>query len=242
MASQTEKDTAKAAARTQADTARAAARTQATNARTQADTARAAARTQADTERAKSRQNGGDGGTSERMSQREAAAGLSDTMSGRGQPTPTNMITRAAESLAQYEAELGNIASYAINYDANPVGSSDGEIDFISANNPLTSSNLPGIEIIWNDQSSEYISYTKLMEDYDGEDYWSLALDVSSSQFNKTYTLDDTEDIFETSGDTQTAYRLRLVSNEKRISAYGQYREVILCIKGEPRVSLIKVA
>jgi hypothetical protein len=154
------------------------------------------------------------------------------------------MITRAAESLAQYEAELGNIASYAINYDANPVGSSDGEIDFISANNPLTSSNLPGIEIIWNDQSSEYISYTKLMEDYDGEDYWSLALDVSSSplRFDKTYTLDDTEDIFEASDETQTAYRLRLVSNKKRISAYGQYREVILCIDGEPRVSLIKVA
>jgi hypothetical protein len=152
------------------------------------------------------------------------------------------MITRAAESLAQYEAELGNIASYAINYDANPVGSSDGEIDFIAANNPSTNSNLPGIEIIWNDQSSTYIKHNELMEDYDGEDYWSLALDVSSSQFDQTYTIDDTEDIFETSDETQTAYRLRLVSNKKRISAYGQYREVILCIDGEPRVSLIKVA
>lgn len=46
-----------------------------------------------DTAAAKAKQNGGDGGTSERMSQREAAAGLNlagnDPMSGRGQPMPT---------------------------------------------------------------------------------------------------------------------------------------------------------
>ena len=62
------------------------------------DTARAKSRqgggqAAKDTARAKSRQNGGDGGTSERMSQREAAAGLNlagnNTMSGRGQPMPT---------------------------------------------------------------------------------------------------------------------------------------------------------
>ena len=50
--------------------------------------------TDEDTARAKSRQNGGDGGTSDRMSQREAAAGLNlagnDPMSGRTeQPMPT---------------------------------------------------------------------------------------------------------------------------------------------------------
>ena len=103
MASQTEKDTAKAASRTQADTAKAAARTSSTNAQTQADTAKAAAQTQADTAKAKSRQNGGDGGTSERMSQREAAAGLNlagnDTMSGRGQPMPTMSEREAAAGL-----------------------------------------------------------------------------------------------------------------------------------------------
>tara|TARA_R110002110_G_scaffold69953_1_gene188290 strand:- start:788 stop:1243 length:456 start_codon:yes stop_codon:yes gene_type:complete len=62
------------------------------------DTARAKSRqgggqAAQDTARAKSRQNGGDGGTSDRMSQREAAAGLNlagnNTMSGRGQPMPT---------------------------------------------------------------------------------------------------------------------------------------------------------
>jgi hypothetical protein len=103
MASQTEKDTARAASKTQADTAKAAARTSSTNAQTQADTAKAAAQTQADTAKAKSRQNGGDGGTSERMSQREAAAGLNlagnDTMSGRGQPMPTMSEREAAAGL-----------------------------------------------------------------------------------------------------------------------------------------------
>jgi hypothetical protein len=46
-----------------------------------------------DTAAAKAKQNGGDGGTSERMSQREAEAGLNlagnDPMSGRGGSTPT---------------------------------------------------------------------------------------------------------------------------------------------------------
>ena len=156
----------------------------------------------------------------------------------------TNIITRAAESIAQYEAELGNIASYAINYDANPVGSPDGNTDFNVASNPLTNSNLPGIEIIWRDQSSTFLSYNTLMEDYDYEDYWSLVLDVSNNTFDKTYDFDATEQIFTTTGSdpaAQTKYRFRLISNKKIISACGQYREVILCIGGEPRVSLIKV-
>ena len=155
-----------------------------------------------------------------------------------------NIITRAAESLAKYESELGNIASYAINYDADPVGSPGGNTDFNAASNPLTTSNLPGIEIIWRDQSSTFFPYDSLMENYNGEDYWSLVLDVSNNSFDKTYNHDNTEEIFTTTGSnpvTQTKYRLRLISNKKRISAYGQYREVILCISGEPRVSLIKV-
>ena len=73
------------------------------------DTARAKSRqgggqTAEDTARAKSRQNGGDGGTSERMSQREAAAGLNlagnNTMSGRTeQPMPTMSEREAAAGL-----------------------------------------------------------------------------------------------------------------------------------------------
>lgn len=56
-----------------------------------------------DTARAKSRQDGGDGGTSQRMAQKEAAAGLNlagnDTMSGRGQLMPTFAEREAAAGL-----------------------------------------------------------------------------------------------------------------------------------------------
>ena len=108
MASQTEKDTAKAAAKTQADTAKAQAKTSSTNAQTQADTARAQARTQADTARARSRQNGEDGGTSERMSRREAAAGLSNTTSGRGVSGVSS--SRAEDASGATVLEDGSIA------------------------------------------------------------------------------------------------------------------------------------
>jgi hypothetical protein len=133
MASQTEKDTAKAASRTQADTAKAAARTSSTNAQTQADTAKAAAQTQADTAKAKSRQNGGDGGTSERMSQREAAAGLNlagnNTMSGRGQPMPTMSEREAAAglNLAGNQTVTGREDSFYVF--TNNLPGTDGPID-----------------------------------------------------------------------------------------------------------------
>ena len=97
MASQTEKDTAKAAAKTQADTAKAQAKTSSTNAQTQADTARA-----------RSRQNGGEGGTSERMSRREAAAGLSNTTSGRGVSGVSS--SRAEDASGATVLEDGSIA------------------------------------------------------------------------------------------------------------------------------------
>jgi hypothetical protein len=90
MASQADKDTARAKSRQGGG-------------QTARDTERAQSRTQADTERAKSRQNGEDGGTGERMSQREAAAGLNlagnDTMSGRGQPMPTMLEREEAAGL-----------------------------------------------------------------------------------------------------------------------------------------------
>jgi len=60
---------------------------------TELDTERANNRTQQDTARANSRLNGGDGGTADRMSKREAAAGLNlrgnNTTSGRNQQNPT---------------------------------------------------------------------------------------------------------------------------------------------------------
>ena len=113
---------------------------------------------------------------------------------------------------------------------------------------------LAGIEIIWADQSIGFIEAADLTGTYDDEAYWSLALTVSSGSFDKTLAYDATADIFTTTGtapdEVQTKYRLRLITQytngdgdtvSSGISAYGQYREVILCINGSPRSSLIKV-
>lgn len=84
------------ASRANRDTARAQSRQgggQAARDTAQAKSRQGGGQAARDTARAKSRQDGGDGGTSDRMSQREAAAGLNlagnNTMSGRGQPMPT---------------------------------------------------------------------------------------------------------------------------------------------------------
>jgi len=78
------------------------------NDRTKADSARAksrqgSSRAAMDSAKAKSKQNGGDGGTAGRMSQREAAAGLNlagnNPTSGRGLPAPTMDQREAASGL-----------------------------------------------------------------------------------------------------------------------------------------------
>ena len=113
---------------------------------------------------------------------------------------------------------------------------------------------LAGIEIIWADQSINFIEAADLTDTYNDEAYWSLVLTVSSGSFDKTLAYDATADIFTTTGtapnEVQTKYRLRLITQytngdgdtvSSGISAYGQYREVTLCINGSPRQSLIKV-
>ena len=113
---------------------------------------------------------------------------------------------------------------------------------------------LAGIEIIWADQSVNFIEAADLTDTYNDEAYWSLVLTVSSGSFDKTLAYDATADIFTTTGtapnEVQTKYRLRLITQytngdgdtvSSGISAYGQYREVTLCINGSPRQSLIKV-
>ena len=86
MASQADKDTAAAKAK-QNNSNQAAIDTAAAKAK------QGGGQAAIDTAAAKAKQNGGDGGTSDRMSQREAAAGLNlagnNTMYGRGQPMPT---------------------------------------------------------------------------------------------------------------------------------------------------------
>jgi len=119
---------------------------------------------------------------------------------------------------------------------------------------PSGGGGLAGIEIIWADQSINFIEAADLTDTYNNEAYWSLVLTVSSGSFDKTLAYDATADIFTTTGtapdEVQTKYRLRLITQytngdgdavSSGISAYGQYREVTLCINGSPRQSLIKV-
>ena len=213
-----------------------------------------------DTARAKSRQNGGDGGTSARMSQREAAAGLylagNDTISaGRGGTGPSFAQREAAAGLTNTMS--GRVASRAANPDFPPVGTPLGNDEFVATANVAGGGGgggLAGIEIIWADQTISFIEADDLTGTYNDEAYWSLVLTVSSGSFDKTLAYDATADIFTTTGtapnEVQTEYRLRLITQytngdgdtvSSGISAYGQYREVTLCINGSPRASLIKV-
>ena len=87
-----------------------------------------------DTARAKSRQNGGDGGTSARISEREAASGLTDTISaGRGGSSPSFAQREAAAGLTNTMS--GRVASRAANPDFSPVGTPLGNDEFVATEN-----------------------------------------------------------------------------------------------------------
>ena len=254
MASQAEKDTA--AAKAKQGGGQAAKDTAAAKAK-QNNNNQAAK----DTARAKSRQNGGDGGTSADFTAREAAAGLylagNDTISaGRGGSGSSFADREAANGLTNTTS--GRVASRATNPDFPPVGTPLGNDEFTATNNVGGGGGggggLAGIEIIWTDQSISFIEAADLTDTYNNEAYWSLVLTVSSGSFDKTLAYDATADIFTTTGtapdEVQTKYRMRLITQYTNgdgddvstgISAYGQYREVTLCINGSPRQSLIKV-
>jgi hypothetical protein len=213
-----------------------------------------------DTAAAKSKQNGGDSGTSARMSQREAAAGLylagNNTISaGRGGVGPTFSDREAAAGLR--DTMSGRVAMNATNPDFPPVGTTSGNEEFVSVRNNAGGGGggaLAGIEIIWADQSITFIEADTLTAGHTTEAYWSLVLTVSSGSFDKTLTYDATSDIFTTTGTApslvQTKYRFRLITQYTNgsgdvvsapISAYGQYREVKICINGIGYQTLMKV-
>ena len=201
----------------------------------------------------------GSAGRDASFAQREANAGLtlagnSTTSSGRGGSGPSFADREAANGLTNTTS--GRVASRATNPDFPPVGTPLGNDEFTATNNVGGGGGggLAGIEIIWADQTIEFIEAADLTDTYDNEAYWSLVLTVSSDSFDKTLTYDATPDIFTTTGtapnEVQTKYRLRLITQytngdgdtvSSGISAYGQYREVTLCINGSPRQSLIKV-
>ena len=108
---------------------------------------------------------------------------------------------------------------------------------------------LSGIEIIWADQGETFISASDILEDYDSDndDYWSVVFAVSNNAFTQaTPTYDSTQDLWNDTGTDQTVYRLRVKtlngdSDPTSISTYGQYRETIICVNGEPVTSLVKI-
>jgi hypothetical protein len=220
-----------------------------------------------DTAKAKSRQNGGDGGTAADFSAREAAAGLNlsgnNTTSGRGEigPTFSQREANAGLTLAGNDTTAGRDDFYSKpSKPKSPWASFDsqemkaGSDMAFRGDVPSGGGGLAGIEIIWADQNIEFIEAADLTDTYNDEAYWSLVLTVSSGSFDKTIAYDATADIFTTTGtapnEVQTKYRMRLITQYTNgdgdnvstgISAYGQYREVTLCVNGSPRQSLIKV-
>ena len=108
---------------------------------------------------------------------------------------------------------------------------------------------LVGIEIIWADETEEFISLAEILQDYDYDEYWSAVFAVSANTFTKSVSYDATEALFDDVGPNQTVYRLRIKTlgvdtpqTPVNISALGQYREVILCINGDPVTTLIKTS
>ncbi len=109
-----------------------------------------------------------------------------------------------------------------------------------------------GIEIIWADQSITFLSEDEdILSDYNNSNFWSIVFSVNLGSFDKyNITYDSEEEIFETTGTppVQTKYRFRVVTSPPggslgptSISTYGQYREVTICVNGEPRQILMKV-
>ena len=108
---------------------------------------------------------------------------------------------------------------------------------------------LSGIEIIWADQTETFIRASDMLENYDEDtnSYWSAVFAVSNNTFTKSISYDSTAYLWDGVGDDQTVYSLRVktLNNEgdpTQISAYGQYRESILCVNGEPVTVLVKIS
>lgn len=110
---------------------------------------------------------------------------------------------------------------------------------------------LAGINIVWADQEETFIPTSDILEDYDSENYWSVVFAVSSGSFTQADpTFDATQVLWDDVGVAQTVYRLRVKTlNDQitpnaptQISAYGQYRESILCVDGDPVTVLVKIS
>jgi hypothetical protein len=137
-------------------------------------------------------------------------------------------------------------------WSGTPSGMPGGNIDFQSAGTTASSgaSALAGINIVWADQTESFIATASILENYNGENYWSVVFGVSAGAFTKAVTFDATQALWDDVGVAQTVYRLRVKTFNNQISpnaptqisTYGQYREDILCVDGDPVVTLLNIS
>ena len=166
---------------------------------------------------------------------------------------------KAARAGKVYDIALKYIEAYNLGDITDATNDTFGNDEFTLASSSDTTADgntssgdgdkLVGIEIIWADETEEFISLAEILQNYDYDEYWSVVFAVSGNTFTKAVSYDATEALFDYTGSNQTAYRLRIKTlgvdipqTSVNISALGQYREVILCINGEPVTSLIKTS
>jgi len=160
-------------------------------------------------------------------------------------------ILEKLKSDYQKKIEEINSNSYGNQTDANEDISFAG-IDSVESSTDaiVAEGSLDGIEIIWADQTETFITSEDILDNYNGQNYWSAVFAVSSSAFTKSVSYDSTQDLWDDVGTDQTVYRLRVKTLNTsvspnvttQLSAYGQYREEILCVDGDPVVNLIKIS
>ncbi len=195
---------------------------------------------------------------------KEAAKSKTDRGQATKQPTAEearkarndkNRTERTQKDTDKAQSRITRSGEYQRRIDAasNPeqVGSAAGNISFTSSRIIASGGGgLSGIEIIWADQTETFIKTFDMLAGYDADtdSYWSAVFAVSNNTFTQaTPTYDATSDLWDDVGTDQTKYRLRLVtqgvnSANASISMYGQYRESILCVSGDPVTVLVKIS
>lgn len=158
------------------------------------------------------------------------------------------------EEHEEYQQEVGREFEHLRLELSSQRDSEDGQEDVSISQAGGGSGRLPGVEIIWVDQSVTFIRSADLISGYDPEEdeYWSMVLTVDTGVFDKTIEYDAEENIFEddeADPPTQTKYRFRIITQgldgegdpiQVPISVYGQYREMTTVVDGELYQCLIK--
>ena len=171
--------------------------------------------------------------------------------------TPTSAAARVDTQRAQSRTKGGTGFTKLQRRIAAQENPQQQEVLFTELQTPMTQHYFPvgggaeglsGVEIIWADQTETFIPVADILENYDGEDYWSVVLAVSDNTFTQAApTFDSTSTLWDDTGTDQSVYRLRVKTpndegDPTSISMYGQYREELLCVNGDLVTVLIKIS